>query len=144
MNKHFFVIPGNGKNLMPWVYVDEVVDATILAFEKNKKSNEKFIIVSSPQPNFNKLINSIKKNLDLKVVVLHIPKHLFIMLGYFLEKLGNCFKFAPVINSIRAKSMTSNRIYNTKKIKNLGLKSKINFEDSIKKTMEYYKQNGYL
>jgi nucleoside-diphosphate-sugar epimerase len=144
MKKHFFVIPGNGKNLMPWVYVDEVVDATILALEKNKKPNEKFIIVSSPEPTFNKLINSIKKNLNLKVVVIHIPKFIFVFLGRILEKLGNCFNFAPIINSIRAKSMTSNRIYNIKKLKNLGFKSKINFEDSIKITMEYYKQNGYL
>jgi nucleoside-diphosphate-sugar epimerase len=144
MKKHFFVIPGKGKNLMPWVYVEEVVNATILALEKNKKSNEKFIVVSSPEPTFNELINSIKESLNLKVIIFHIPKWAFLFLGNMLEKLGSSFNFAPIINSIRAKSMTSNRIYNIKKIKKLGFKSKINFKDSIKITMEYYKQNGYL
>lgn len=144
MKKHFFVIPGNGKNVMPWVYVDDVVDATIIAFEKNNQSNEKFIIVSSPEPTFNELINTIKKNLNLKVIIFHIPKFMLIVLGHIFEKLGNSFNFAPTINSIRARSMTSNRIYNIKKIKKLGFKSKTNFKDSMKITMEYYKQNGYL
>jgi nucleoside-diphosphate-sugar epimerase len=142
MKKHFMVIPGNGKNLMPWVYVEDVVDATILALEKNEKSCEKFIIVSSPEPTFNELIKAIKENLHLKILVFHIPKWIFIFAGDVLEKLGNGFNFAPTINSIRAKSMTSNRIYNTKKIKELGFKPNINFRDSIKITMEYYKQHG--
>jgi nucleoside-diphosphate-sugar epimerase len=144
MKKHFMVIPGNGKNLMPWVYVEDVVDATILALEKNEKTGEKFIIVSYPEPTFNELINSIKENLNLKVLVFHVPKWIFVFAGYVLEKMGNCFNFAPTINSIRAKSMTSNRIYNTKKIKDLGFKPNMNFKDSIKVTMEYYKQHGNI
>jgi nucleoside-diphosphate-sugar epimerase len=144
MKKHFMVIPGKGNNLMPWVYVEDVVGATILALEKNKESCERYIIVSSPEPTFNELINSIKENLGLKVLVFHIPKWIFLSAGYLLEKIGDIFNFAPTINSIRAKSMTSNRIYNTKKIKELGFKSNINFKDSMKVTMEYYKQHGDL
>jgi len=144
MKKHFFIIPGNGKNIMPWVYVDDVVNATIIAFEKNEKSCEKFIIVSDPQPTFNELADSIKNNLNIKVLIIHIPRFLFVFVGYIFEFFGNLFGFAPVLNLVRARSMTSNRIYKIEKIKNMGYKQNSNLNDSMKKTIEWYKENGYL
>lgn len=144
MKKHFFVIPGNGKNIMPWVYVDDVINSTILAYEKNKESCNRFIIVSSPEPTFNQLINSIRKNVNSPVFIIHIPKFLFLFAGFILEKLGVFFSFAPPINSIRAKSMTSNRIYSINKLKEIGYVSEIPFEDSMKQTIEWYKSNGFI
>ena len=144
MKKNFFVIPGNGKNIMPWVYVDDLVNATIIAFEENKKTNEKFIVVSEPQPTFNELISSVSDSLAIKVFVIHIPAFTFKFGAFMLEKLGDLFKFAPIINSVRARSMVSNRIYNINKIKKIGYKQRSNFNDSIKSTIKWYKENGYI
>jgi len=144
LEKHFFIIPGNGKNIMPWIYVGDIVRATILAFKKNKKSCERFIVVSEPQPSFNELIDSIDSSMKKKAVILHMPKSIFIFAGYLFEKLGNLFNFAPLINSVRARSMTSNRIYNIDKIKKLGYKQENNLQDSIKKTINWYKKNAYI
>ncbi len=144
IKKHFSVIPGDGKNIMPWVYVEEVVDATILAFEKNRKSCDKFIIVSSPEPTFNHLIYSIKTSLEAKAFIIHIPAFLFKFGGFILEKLGYLIGFAPLINRTRAKSMTSNRNYSIQKIKSLGYSQKTAFEHGIKQTIGWYKENGYL
>ncbi len=144
MKKHLFLIPGNGKNIMPWVYVEDVVNAVIYAFEKNKKSCDKFIIVSFPQPTFNQLIYTIKTALNVRLVIVHIPAFIFRFAGFLLESLGNIAGFAPPINSIRAKSMTSNRIYSTEKIKSLGYSQQTGFEQGIKQTIEWYKKNGYL
>ncbi len=144
MKKHFFIIPGNGKNIMPWVYVGDLVNAIIIAFEKNKKTNEKFIVVSEPQPTFNELISSISNGLETKVFIIHIPAFIFRFVAFLLEKSGDLFKFAPIINSVRAKSMVSNRIYNINKIKKIGYKQKSTFRDSIKLTIKWYKENGYI
>ena len=144
IKKHFFVIPGNGKNIMPWVYVEDIVNATILAFEKNKKSCDKFIIPSSPQPSFNQLIYTIKSALNVNALVIHIPASIFRFAGLVFEKLGNLAGFAPPINSIRARSMTSNRIYSTEKIKSLGHNQQTGFEQRIKQTITWYKENGWL
>ncbi len=144
MKKHFFVIPGNGKNIMPWVYVDDVVNATILAFENNKESCTKFIVVSDHQPTFNQLIDSIRKNLGNQVFIFHIPKHLFIFAAFILEKIGDFLHTSPLLNYTRARSMTSNRIYNIKKLKDLGYNQETNFEEGMKKTIEWYKENGFI
>lgn len=144
MKKHLFIIPGFGKNIMPWIYVDEIINGTILAFEKNKKSCEKFILVSSPEPTFNEFIDSIKKALNIKVFIIHIPKSFFILASILLEKAGDFFGFEPLINSTRARSMTSNRIYNINKIKSLGYISKSNLNDDMKKTINWYKENDYI
>jgi dihydroflavonol-4-reductase len=144
MKKHLFIIPGNGKNIMPWVYVDEIVKGTILAFEKNKKSCEKFILVSSPEPTFNQFIDSIKRAMNVQVFIIHIPKFLLIAASIILEKAGDFFGFEPLINSTRARSMTSNRIYNISKIKSFGYESKQNLNEDMKKTINWYKENDYL
>ncbi len=144
LETHFFIIPGNGKNVMPMVYVDDVIGGTLLAFEKNKKSCETFILVSDNEPTFNELINSIVKSLRIKVFILHFPKKLFILAGHIFEKLGGFFNFAPVINSIRARSMTSNRIYDVSKIKKIGYKQKYSLDDSMERTIKWYKENDYL
>ncbi|MGV8151632.1 MAG: NAD-dependent epimerase/dehydratase family protein [Candidatus Nanoarchaeia archaeon] len=144
MKKHFFPIPGKGLNLMPWVYVGDIVNGTIVAFNKNKKSCERFIIVSSPEPSFNELIGTIAGEMENRVYIFHFPKFIWLSLGFVLEKLGNIFKFAPILNSVRARSMTSNRIYDISKIKKLGYTQKSNLKDSIKKTMSWYKENGYI
>lgn len=144
LKRHFFIIPGNGKNLMPMVYVGDIVGGTILAFEKNKKSCEIFILVSEHEPTFNELINSIKKAMKIKVFIFHFPKPLFILAGFILEKLGDIFHFPPTINSIRARSMTSNRIYDINKIRNLGYKQKHTLDESINKTIVWYKENDYV
>jgi len=144
MKKHIFIIPGNGKNVMPWVYVEDIVNATIIAFEKNKKSCEKFIVVSSPEPTFNQFVNSIVKAMKIKISIIHIPKHLFRFAGFTLEKLGDLFGFAPILNSVRARSMTSNRIYNIQKIKNLGYKQKSKLNESMERTINWYKENGHI
>jgi len=144
MKKHLFIIPGSGKNIMPWIYVDEVVDGTILAFEKNKKSCGKFILVSSPEPTFNEFINSIIKALGFRVIVIHLPKYFLILASIILEKAGDFFGFEPLINSTRARSMTSNRIYDVSKIKSLGYVPKSNLNEDMKKTINWYKENGYI
>ena len=142
VKKHLFIIPGNGNNVMPWVYVKDVVNATVLAFEKNKKSMEKFIIVSSPEPTFNELISEIAKCLGVGVFIVHIPSSLFRLAGAMFEKMGNIFGFAPLINSTRARSMTSNRIYNIQKIKNLGYRQKLSLHESMEETIKWYQENG--
>jgi nucleoside-diphosphate-sugar epimerase len=144
LKKHFFIVPGNGRNTMPWVYVKDVVNAAIISFEKNKKSCDKFIIVSSPQPTFNELIYALRDALGVKSAIIHIPASLFRFAGFVLEKAGNLAGFAPPINSIRARSMTSNRIYSTEKIKNLNYRQETGFEDTIKQTMKWYKENGCI
>lgn len=146
MKKHLFIIPGFGKNVMPWIYVDEIVNGTILAFEKNKKSCEKFILVSSPEPTFNQFIDSIKRALKIKVLIIHIPKSLLVIAATLMEKAGDFFGFEPLINSTRARSMTSNRIYNTNKIKSLGYKydSKQNLNKDMQETIDWYKENDYI
>ena len=129
---------------MPWVYVDDVVKATILAFEKNKNSCEEYIIVSSKEPTFNELVYYLKESLRVEAFIIHFPKYLFNMSGLIFEKFGNLFNFAPLINSVRTKSMTENRIYNTKKVEKLGFKGDDNFKSKINITVGWYIKNGYL
>ncbi len=137
IDRGFFLMPGNGENITPWVYVKNVVEATILLIQKGK--NETYIINNEEKLSFNKIIRSISKSLSKKIILIHLPVFLIKQLVFILEKISLLFNKSPIINMYRLSSMTSDRLYSIKKIKRIGYKQKYNFKESMLKTTNWYK-----
>ena len=142
ISKRLFLMPGNGKNITPWVYVGNVVEAAIILMKKGK--DEAYIINNEERVSFNEIIIFVSKLLNKKVHIIHVPLFLLKPTVYILEKICLALGISPPINLYRLKSMTSNRLYSIKKIKNLGYKQKVNFWEGMRRTIEWYKKNGYL
>jgi farnesol dehydrogenase len=142
VNKGHLFLPGNGKNVTPWVYVENVVNAAILLI--NSGDNQEYIINQKEDVTFNRIISDVSLFLHKKTMVFHIPVIFLVPLVYIQEKLFMAFGKSPVINMYRLKSMTSDRRYSIKKIESIGYSEKINFEHGLEKTLQYYKENGSL
>jgi nucleoside-diphosphate-sugar epimerase len=142
INNGRFFMPGSGNNITPWIYVDNLVDATIIASEKSK--NEIFIINGEERISFKEIVNFVSKQINKKVLFVSVPLFLVKPGVFLLEKLYLLFNKSPPINMYRLKSMTTDRIYSISKINSLGYKEKTNFRDSMAKTIGWYKKNGYL
>jgi len=137
INKGFFFMPGNGKNITPWVYVKNVVEAIILLIRKG--NNETYIINNNENLSFNEIIKQISKNLNKKIFLIHLPVILLKPLVFIQEKIFLFFNKTPPLNMYRLDSMTSNRFYSIKKIKEIGYKQKYDFKESLIKTISWYK-----
>jgi len=142
INKSYFFIPGDGKNITPWVYVEDVVDAAILLMQKGK--NEEYIINHKEKISFNRIIKFVSKELNKKTTIIHVPVFLLKPAVYILEKISLLLNLSPFINMYRLKSMTSNRLYSIRKIQELGYDEKTDFNTGMRKTIKWYKKNGYL
>jgi nucleoside-diphosphate-sugar epimerase len=142
IKKSRVILPGNGENITPWVYVGNVVDAAILLMKKGK--NEEYIINHKEKISFNRIIKFITKKLNKKIKIIHIPIFLLTPTVYFIEKICFLFNISPFINMYRLKSMTSDRLYSIKKIEDLGYTEKINFDIGMRKTIDWYNENEYL
>ncbi|MEW6063433.1 MAG: NAD(P)-dependent oxidoreductase [Nanoarchaeota archaeon] len=140
VKKHFFPIPGNGENIMPFVYIKNLVNAAV--FLANKRPGT--YILSDTGVKFNYLVKKIAEELNKKAIIIHIPVILIKIPIFVIEKVCKLLGLNPLFTLHRINSMSSNRIYNTKKIKILGYKQKYKFDDAIKETIGWYKQNGYL
>lgn len=139
INRGIFFMPGNGKNITPWVYVKNVIAAIELLIKKG--DNEIYIINNDEKVSFNEIITMVSKDLNKKVFLIHLPISLLKPLTFIQEKIFLILNKTPPLNMYRLNSMTSDRLYSIQKIKEEGYEQKNNLKDSLTKTVNWYK-NG--
>ena len=142
MKKRICPIIGDGKNIVPLVYVDDLVSASILALNKSK-NGDVYLIVDENRYTLLDIIRIVKKQLRKKVLIIRIPL-IFASFGALLfEGLSKVLGFTPIINRIRVDSMTKDRIFDVSKAKrHLGYNSYVSLEDGVRNSIEWYRLNN--
>ena len=67
----YFMFPGDGENVTPWVYVGNVINATILLMEEGK--NKEYTINHKEHLSYNKIFQTISKNLNKRIKTINLP-----------------------------------------------------------------------
>jgi dTDP-D-glucose 4,6-dehydratase len=113
---------GKGLNIRDWIHVDDHVDA-LIAISQKGKIGESYNIGSNNEINNNKIVNTIcsvghsliDQNFDYKSLIRHVD-----------DRPGHDFRYAM----------------DTRKINNsIGWMSKINFDEGITATFDWYLNN---
>ncbi len=142
IKRHMFPVIGSGENVVPLVYVENLVHAAILACERDASS---VYIVTDEWRTMNEIVEAFAKELNVRVWGAHVPpfaaKICVGMIEYTCRMLG----ITPPFNLKRLESITSNRLYDISKAKReLGYAPEVSFEEGIRRTVRWYKQHGYL
>lgn len=136
IKKRLFFLVGDGSNYFHTIYVENLIDALILSATKREAEGEGFIIGDEICPTMRELVLTIAKVEGVSLNPLFIPKSL----AYFLA----IFPGTPLTDQ-RVTFITENRRYSIDKSKKiLGYKPKYNLSEGIKKTYDWYTENGYL
>jgi nucleoside-diphosphate-sugar epimerase len=123
---NFFMSPK--EKIQGIIYVEDLVNVFLQAMKKNKNG---IYIVSNENVTINQTIKLIKKILGVYFLEIHLPVSLIRIISRLLKKNVNC-----IIKS---------RAYDCSKIrKDLGFKPKVNLEEGLKRTINWYKSVGYL
>jgi len=131
-NKQFMMI-GDGQNKMHYVYVQDLVAATYLAWKSKLKQGE-YIIAGPDAPTLEQVVANIYRCLskDAKFCV-SIPKSLALFLAYVLDWLSKMTDIKFPLYPSRVRTMTTTYYYNLDKAKReLNYKPKVKFKDGIK------------
>jgi len=144
VNKRFFPIYGKDK-CMEFLYVENLVEACILAMEKGK-IGEKYHISNSEHYSINEIISSIAKAENKKMLPIKLPYFVFVFGGYTMELIAKILGFHPPFKHDTVVWMTKKFWYNdiSKAKKDLDYKGKIGLDEGVKKTAEYYKEKGLI
>jgi predicted dehydrogenase/nucleoside-diphosphate-sugar epimerase len=102
--KNFFVILGDGTRELSLVYVEDVVDAIVLAAEKSKFDGSVFHIVDPTHITQNQLVHDhvLKNSSGMKVV--HVPAPILYGIALGLQVLGKALKRSPPLSIYRVRS----------------------------------------
>lgn len=137
MNKIFVVI-GNGKFELPFVYVDNLVDAIIKAIQDDKANNQVFNIIDSERINKREYMNKLIKRLHPKAFVFYFPYKLLYFIIYAQEILCKVLKRPPFLTRYRLISSQKNISYDNSKIINiLNLKQNVTIDEALNALLEF-------
>ena len=130
---------GDGSNKWPLVYVDDVVDALMLAFENDDVIGEDFIISDKQAYPYKQIVKTIRRYLNKSGFVPRIPLST-LYLAASLNGMAHKFIGIPhVVTKQKVRRFVRNREFVIDKArKMLGYEPKVGLEEGMKKTVEWY------
>nr|ADI22508.1 nucleoside-diphosphate-sugar epimerases [uncultured verrucomicrobium HF0500_08N17] len=150
VKKSWYPIVGNGESLMEFCFVKNAVLGLTLAMKKGR-NNEIYFISDERSYKFIEVINTIAKQLNVKVKFLNMPVFFAKALGFSCEILSKFLKFypfyfkemgRPVFSRKSVDWMAKNTLFCdiTKSKNELGYHAPFALSDGIKETTDWYKK----
>ena len=133
---NLFVILGDGTHELPLVYVDDVVNAIVLATEKSKFDGRIFHIVDRTHITQNQLVHDyILKNAK-NAKVIHLPEAILYILAAGLEVLSKVLRRSPPLSIYRVKSAMARMQFDCSRAeKEIGWQPLVGIASGLQETM---------
>jgi len=143
--KGIFPMFGNGKTLYHPLYIDNLIDAFMLAMEDGKGDGEVYLIADEEYIEIEQLVHKVGEALNVNVKIPHFPILPLIIAGHVCEKICKPFHVTPPIFPRRVDWYRQNRAFKIDKAKrDLGYQPKVDIDEGLRRTAEWYKKEGYI
>jgi 2-alkyl-3-oxoalkanoate reductase len=143
--KGSFPMFGNGKTLYHPLYIDNLVDALVLAQEPGKGDGQAYLIADEEFFGIEEIVKRVAKALGVDVKIPHYPVLPVVIAGHICEKICKPFRITPPIFPRRVDWYRQNRAFKIEKAKrDLGYKPRVGIDEGLKATADWYRKEGYL
>ena len=140
-----FPMFGSGKTLYHPLYIDNLIDALMLAMEPGKGVGEAYLIADEDYVEIETLVKKTAKALGVNVKIPHFPVMPLVIAGHICEKVCAPFHITPPIFPRRVDWFRQNRAFKIDKAKkDLGYQPRIDLDEGLKRTGEWYRQEGFI
>jgi nucleoside-diphosphate-sugar epimerase len=145
VSKGSFPMFGNGKTYYHPLYIDNLIDAFMLAMEGDKGVGNAYLIADDRYLEIEDLVKRVGKALNIDVKINHYPVLPVIIIGHIVEKVCKPFKITPPIFPRRVDWYRQNRAFKIDKAKrDLGYLPHVEIDEGLRKTAEWYKHENLL
>jgi nucleoside-diphosphate-sugar epimerase len=140
-----FPMFGSGRTLYHPVYIDNLIDAAILAMESDRGDGEAYLIADEEYVEIERLVRGIADALQVDLKMPHYPVMPLVVVGHIVEKLCKPFGVTPPIFPRRVDWYRQNRAFDIGKAKrDLGYQPRVGLRDGLEQTAAWYRENGYI
>jgi len=139
----FFII-GDGESLLHPTYIDDLIQGFLLCLENEESIGEIYLITGETPVKVRDLVAMIAEELGVSPPKIHVPKWLAYMAAILFESASRLFNFEPPITLSQVKFFTQHRAFDYSKAKSELGYCPINLKKGIRKTVSWYRKNGYL
>ena len=143
--KGSFPMFGDGKTLYHPLYIDNLVDAFILAMEPGKGDGEAYLVADEEYIEIENLVRKVGESLDIDVNIRHYPVWPIVAVGHICETICKPFKITPPVFPRRVDWYRQNRAFKIDKIKrDLRYVAKVKLDEGLRRTAEWYRAMNLL
>ena len=140
-----FPMFGSGRTLYHPLYIDNLVDALMLAMQDGKGDGQAYLIADEEYVTIEDLVRRTARALGVDVRIPHYPVWPVVLAGHVCEKLCKPFHVTPPIFPRRVDWYRQNRAFRIDKAKReLGYQPRVGLDDGLKRTAEWYIREGLL
>jgi nucleoside-diphosphate-sugar epimerase len=117
----------------------------MLAMQDGIGDGEVYLIADDKYLEIEDLVRRVGRAMDIEVKIPHYPIMPLVIAGHFFEKICKPFKITPPIFPRRVDWYRQNRAFKIDKARReLGYQPKVDIDEGLRRTAEWYKQEGYL
>jgi nucleoside-diphosphate-sugar epimerase len=140
-----FPMFGNGKTYYHPLYIDNLIDAFVLAMADGKGEGEAYLIADERYLEIEDLVRRVGKSLNVDVKIPHYPVWPVVAAGHVVEKVCRPFGINPPLFPRRVDWYRQNRAFKIDKAKSdLGYMPRVGIDEGLRRTAEWYRREGYL
>jgi len=140
-----FPMFGNGKTYYHPLYIDNLVDAFLLAMENGRGNGEAYLIADEQYLEIEDLVRRVARALQVDVKIPHLPVWPVVAAGHVCEKVCKPFGITPPLFPRRVDWYRQNRAFRIDKAKrDLGYAPGVDIDEGLRRTAEWYRREGYL
>lgn len=145
IKKGLFIMIGSGQTLYHLTYIDDLVQGFILCSEHPKALGQVFTIAGEKYTTLNELVEMISRILSKPVPKIRIPYWPVFASSVACEKICRPLGITPPLYPRRVEFFHLDRAFSIAKAKNLiGFKPKIDLEEGLNRTANWYQKMGLI
>jgi nucleoside-diphosphate-sugar epimerase len=145
VQKGVFPMFGSGRTLYHPLYIDNLVDALLLAQEPDKGLGQAYLIADEEYVEIEDLVKRVANAMNTQVRIPHYPVWPVVVIGHIVETICKPFKIAPPIFPRRVDWFRQNRAFDIRKAKrDLGYSPRVPLDEGLRLTYEWYRDEGLL
>lgn len=140
VNRGVFPMFGSGDTLYHPLYIDNLVDALVLAMDPAKGNGEAYLIADEEYVRIEDLVLRAANALGVEVKIPHYPVWPVVMAGHVCETICKPFGIAPPIFPRRVDWYRQNRAFTIDKARrDLGYEPRVGLDEGLRRTAEWYR-----
>ena len=136
-----FVFVGSGECLKSMTYVENVVEAALLACRSPSGYFEVFNVADPSAYPLQLVVETVARHLGVPVPIYHLPASLMRACGSLLETAGRVLRFHSPLTAADVLRLTTDTICDISKIRDtIGFQPQIGLEEGIARTIRWYRE----
>lgn len=145
LNKGTFVMIGSGKTLYHMTYIDDLIDGIILVGTREEALGEVFTLAGGEYTTLAELVNTIADALNKSHPKLRVPFYPVFIASIICDRVCRTLGIEPFLYPRRVEFFYKDRAFDISKAERLlGFEPEVSLKEGLKKTAQWYQNEGLL